>query len=147
MEMNERLKCDLESPEFQHGVQQEFWRLRACKEDVVYIDLIAPDARVFTAELDCKQYWVEPIRCRFVDPLTFSPTADGPAGNETFAGWVKAGPDQFICWPQDRQAITHHPEWRALKQWQSDPNQILGYLCILQKLLYVPGNGYKHKCH
>ncbi len=147
MAVNEMLKRDLESPEFRHGVQQEFWRLADQTGDFVYIELIAPDSHVFTAEFDCSSYDTEPIRCRFVERDTHVCTEKAwPTGDGTFAGWVKwSAPHFFICWHEDRQGIANHPEWRPLQAWGKDANKIVSYLMFLQSLLHVPQNGYQRR--
>lgn len=143
------LATDLTSPEYLDGVEAGFWGAAERDGDVVYVPLHAPDGRIYTAQLDCSNYWDQPIRCLFVDPAT--KTVDmsfWPRGNQVFEGWVKfntAPPNKpFICWDQDRGGIDvgNHTPWLAWKKWQSDKNQIVAYLNFLRKLLHVESNGY-----
>jgi hypothetical protein len=143
----EMLKSDLESSEFRHGVQQEFWRLVEQVGDILFVELIAPDNRIYMAEFDCSGYATEPIRCRFVDADTRACIETAwPKGDATLAGWLKwTAPNFFICWDQDRQGIAHHAEWRPREAWKKNTNKIVSYLTFLQSLLYVPQNGYQRK--
>jgi len=144
MDTEQKLKADLESAEFQVGVQQEFWRLRQRSDYVVYVELLAPDRKVYLAELDCNGYGAEPIACRFVTPDRHECKKEAwPQGNSTFCGWIKSDPPIFfICWQKDRLALGHHPDWRSMQAWKRDQNQIVAYLCFLQELLWIPERGY-----
>jgi hypothetical protein len=141
------LKRDIESQEFLHGVEQKFWRLVDQIDELVYVELIAPDDRLYIAEFDCTGYDTDPVKCRFVERESHVCKEEAwPIGDGPFAGWVKwTAPHFFICWNQDRQGIAHHPDWRPQEAWKKTPNKIVGYLEFLQKLLYVPENGYRRK--
>lgn len=141
----ERLKADIESPEFRAGVHHEFWRLRLQLGDLLYIELLAPDGRTFVAEFNCSSYETEPLSCRFVDKNSLKCTTEAwPKGDATLASWLKWDPQYFfICWPQDRRAIDgYHQEWRQLAAWTKTTNKLVTYLGFLQELLYVPERGY-----
>jgi hypothetical protein len=143
----DRLGNDLASPEFLHGVDQGFWEFVSREGDQVFILIHAPDGRNFLARMDCDHYWEEAIGCLFVDGATRQVVAAAwPDGNGTFGQWVKfQATPHFICWPQDRYGIERHQEWKNLRAWQKRPNQIVGYLEFLHRLLYLPASGYSRK--
>jgi hypothetical protein len=143
------LAADLVSSEFRHGIEQEFWGAPERDGDLVYIPLHAPDGKTFLAQFDCSYYWEQPIRCLFVDPATKKvDMAFWPKGNTYFEQWIKfntAPPNRpFICWTQDRGGIDigGHADWQHLKKWQSENNQIVGYLNFLRKMFHIESNGY-----
>ena len=144
---SDRLEQDLKSPEFLHGVTQGFWELSERDGNTVYVLLHAPDGRSFLARLECSNYWDEPIRCDFVDVAerTAKPEAC-PDGDAQFEQWIKyRSAPFFICWDQDRAGIQHHQEWRPLKAWQKQPNEIVAYLDFLCRMLYLPAHGYNRR--
>ncbi len=143
----DRLGTDLASAEFRHGVEQGFWELVSREGDQVHVLMRAHDGRTFLARMDCDRYWDEPIGCLFVDAVNRQVIPEAwPDGNGTFEQWIKfRRSPHFICWPQDRYGIGHHAEWRNLRQWQKKPNQIVAYLEFLQRMLYLPGNGYSRR--
>lgn len=141
------LISDLESAEFQHGASQNFWDFLERVDWLVYVRLYASDDRSFTIELDCSNYCEDPIRGRFVDPVTRQCRAEfWPRGNGMFSGWIKfEGSELFICWDQDRAGIQHHGEWRRQEAWKKQKNQIVAYLDFLRRLLHVEAMGYQRR--
>ena len=47
----DRLAADLLSPEIEHGVQQDFWRLEGRDGTRVYVRLVASDGAPYLLEL------------------------------------------------------------------------------------------------
>lgn len=120
----------LQSPEFLHGVDQEFWRLVHRTDQTLYIELWACDGHSYVLQLDCDGYGELPCRGRFVDRDTRACVTEAwPQGNEILSGWLKwdAG-NFFVCWPADRGGVEHHPEWRARTHWRKSNNQLVQYL-------------------
>lgn len=140
----DKLKCDLASPEFRHGVEQLFWELVGVSGVVVYIRLFAPDERSYLARLTCDGYDAEPIDCKFVDHATRQCVETAwPRGDAIFEQWIKfRHPNLFICWEQDAGGLIHHPEWRVRKAWMKTKNPIVAYLNFLRELLHLPVRGY-----
>ncbi len=139
----DRLTNDLSAREILHGTEQGFWRIDSRDGSTVYARFFAPDNRAYLMQLDCSGYGEEPIGGRFVDEGRRCVPAAWPRGNVTFAGWVKFDPPHlFICWPEDRLALAHHPDWRGVQAWKNHPNQIYAYLDFVRRLLCVPSNGY-----
>ena len=138
---------DLESPDFHHGVQQGFWKLVRRDNDVLYIELYAPDDRSYLARLTCDCYGTQPIDAKFVMPETLTVSeAAWPKGNNVFNGWMKfAGTDLFICWDQDRTGIARHPEWATRRAWTMSSNQLVTYLDFFRRMLHLPARGYASK--
>ena len=138
---------DLVSPELLHVIEQGFWNTPERNGNIVYVVLNAPDERTFLARLECSSYWDEPIECLFVDPKTRTvDLLSWPDGNATFEQWIKFKSNPpFICWDQDRRGIGYHQEWKLLKQWQKNSNQILSYLNFLRRMLNLPVYGYNRK--
>jgi hypothetical protein len=141
------LETDLVSPEILDGVEQGFWSAPERDGNAVYVSLYAPDERAFLARLECSSYWDEPIECLFVDSKTRAvELAAWPDGSAQFEKWIKFKSNPpFICWDQDRRGIGYHQEWKPLKQWQKNQNQILSYLIFLRRMLHLPVNGYNLK--
>lgn len=140
------LTTDLKSVEFQHGVDQRFWRLVDRSDHLVYVELFAPDNRPYMLELDCRNYGDDAIAGRFVDPSTRKCVQTAwPTGNQTFLQWVKFNGGFFICWDQDRNAISRHPHWKNQQEWKKVPNQIVAYLDFIRRLLHLPSRGYARR--
>lgn len=141
----DRLGRDLASAEFAGYVRQGFWDLVERDQDTAYVLLHAPDSRSFLARLECSRYWDEPILGCFVDAKDRVPNSSAwPDGNASFEQWIKfKSTPGFVCWDQDRQGVQHHPEWRARKAWQKNPNQIVAYLDFLRQMLHLPARGYR----
>jgi hypothetical protein len=139
---------DLNSTEFQHGVQQQFWEL--LKHDVtsetVYVRLNSPDNRSYVISLLCDHYGEQAIHGRFVDPATLQCVASAwPQGDQVFEQWIKfrdAPGHLFICWDQDRGGIGHHQDWAPHKAWARKSNQLVAYLDFLRQVLWIPARGY-----
>lgn len=144
MDSGTKLQVDLQSAEFQHGVQQQFWELIEIQGCFVFIKIFALDETSYILELDCSGYGNEPLRGRFVDPISKACVASAwPNGNNQFTGWVKFHPGElFICWDQDREGIARHSDWKTRKAWTKNPNQVWAYLDFIRKLLHYPAYGY-----
>ena len=141
---DDKLKVDLNSPEFQHGVDQLFWKLVDVVGNQVYVCLLAPDDRCYLARFTCEKYGEEPVDCKFVDPTTRECVeAAWPRGNGTFEQWIKfKHPNLFVCWEQDATGLVHHPEWKVRKAWARTKNPIVAYLNFLRERLNLPMWGY-----
>ncbi len=137
------LTRDLDSREFQHGVEQGFWELKERKDWFLYVAVFAPDGRAYLLELDCRGYGDDAIAGRFIDFATHQCVqAAWPQGNAVFQQWIKCTAGFFICWNQDRNGISHHSEWKGQKAWSKTNNQLLAYLNFMRQMLHLPSRGY-----
>lgn len=143
----DKLRADLASPDFLHGVDQLFWEPVEVCGNVVYIRVFAPDERSYLAQFTCERYGEEPIDCKFVDPTTRQCIESAwPRGNGTFEQWIKfKHPHLFICWEQDATGLIHHAEWRVRRAWMKTINPIVAYLNFLRERLNLPMLGYDRR--
>ena len=142
--VDDQLQRDLESEEFQHGVEQCFWALLERKDHLVYISFKARDRATYVMQLDCTSYGNQAIGGKFIDPQTRACVSNAwPQGNGTFGGWVKWDANNlFICWPGDRFGIAHHQEWASQRLWDRPPNSIVSYTTFIRGLLWNRAWGY-----
>jgi hypothetical protein len=143
----DKLRNDLESPEFSHGADQLFWALVERTGAVVYVRVFAPDDRTYLARFTCEKYGEEPIDCKFVDSASRQCVESAwPQGDAAFEQWIKfKAPHLFICWDQDASGIRHHEDWRPRKAWMKTTNPIVTYLNFLRERLNLPIHGYRRQ--
>lgn len=144
---NDQLQRDLESGEFNHGVEQRFWALLERDGHVVYMKYWARDGAIYVMQLDCTGYGKQAIGGRFVDQKTRACVSEAwPRGDGTFNGWVKWDSNNlFICWPGDRFGLEHHQDWVAQRAWDKSPNPIVAYVVFIRNLLWNRACGYMGK--
>ena len=142
--IDDQLQLDLESKEFQHGVEQCFWALLERKDHLVYMTFQARDGTIYVMQLECTGYGKQAIGGKFIDPRTRACVSNAwPQGNGTFGGWVKWDANNlFICWPGDRFGIEHHQEWTVQRLWDRSPNPIVSYATFIRRLLWNRAWGY-----
>jgi|CXWL01.1.fsa_nt_gi hypothetical protein len=140
----DQLQHDLESEEFQHGVEQRFWALLERKDHLVYMNFQTRNGTTYVMQLDCTDYGNQAIGGKFIDPQTRACVSNAwPKGDGTFGGWVKwDASNLFICWPGDRFGIAHHQEWASQRLWDRPPNPIVSYATFIRGLLWTRARGY-----
>lgn len=140
----DQLRCDLESTNFRHGVEQGFWSLLDHVGDLVHLKFFARNGDLYVMRLECDGYGQQAIGGKFVDPATrICVSSAWPCGNHPFSDWVKWDPQNlFICWPGDRYGIKHHPDWVSQQYWKRSPNQIVTYGDFIRRLLWIRKFGH-----